>query len=105
MDNGVFLFMLALCFVFLGASLVALFYALFTLSKNCNAVLRSHRTVRDMFAGIKAEVSSSEKRVCGRLGEIDGLVQDVMKMLSIATKMGIVKEGTGGEKPDPEGEN
>ena len=104
MDNGVFLFMLALCFVFLGASFVALFYALFTLSKNCNAVLRSHLAVRDMFAGIKGEMASLERRIVRKLDEISDRNNGILTMLSIATKMGVVNGGTNGEKTNTEGE-
>ena len=104
MDTGVFLVILAISFVVLGASLVALFYALFTLSGNCQKIINSHKSVQGMFAGIKAELASLERRIDRKLEDISDRNNDILTMLSIATKMGVVNGGTNGEKTNTEGE-
>ena len=104
MDTGVFLVILLVSFVILGASLVALFYALFTLSGNCQKIINSHKYVQGMFAEIKVEMASLERRIGMKLADISGGNNDILTMLSIATKMDVVNGGTNGEKTNTEGE-
>ena len=104
MDTGIFLVILLISFVILGASLVALFYALFTLSGNCQKIINSHKYVHGMFAAIKAELASLERRIGRKLVEISDRNNDILTMFSIATKMDVVKGRDDNGEPNREGE-